>query len=70
MRKRFLSVLVVLCMVLTMLPTAAFAADEQQDVTVAVEFEKATPQGVQTLLEHIQANGTNGNSGKYIGFDG
>ena len=36
MKKRILSILILCCMVLTLLPTAAFAADELPDVKLSV----------------------------------
>ena len=42
MKKRILSILLLCCMVLTLLPTAAFAADELPDVKLSVptKFDK------------------------------
>ena len=66
MKKRLLSILLMCCMVLTLLPTAAFAAQEMAEKAVAIFreryatiglFENSVFPGVVELLQALRKKG-------------
>ena len=57
MKKRLLSAILALCMILTMMPTVAFAADDDEAANTNISLANATEtSGTSTTIEDIYHN--------------